>query len=148
MRTLYAAFKGTNNTSCQLVAALNRETLLLTNSFQGIERDIGGLCFPYDSVVMFGVDKTLTNGIKIEGCAEHNGETIYSTFDMNLLTHKCNEVKIPFHILFKPTKYLCNFAYWHMLRKVPNTIFMHIPSIRGMNPDFMKLLIASFRNLQ
>lgn len=148
MKTLYTAFKGVNNTSCQLVTAINRESLLLTNSFQGIERDIGDFCFHHDAVVMFGVDKSLANCIRIEGCAEHNGETICSTYDINFLVQKINEVKVSYHISYRPTRYLCNFAYWHMLHKVPNAIFIHIPSIGGMTPDFMKILIGLFRNLR
>ena len=40
MRILYVGFKGKNNTSFQLVSALDGERLFLTNSFSGIERDI------------------------------------------------------------------------------------------------------------
>lgn len=141
MKTLYTAFKGTNNTSCQLVSALKREALLLTNSFQGIERDISKLNDTYDSVIMLGADKTLSNCIRFESCAGHNGELVYSTFDMEPLTRKCNEMMIPYHISFTPAKYLCNYAYWYMLHNVSNAVFIHIPSIGEMNPDFMKLLI-------
>ncbi|MBR5540007.1 MAG: hypothetical protein IKU56_01330 [Clostridia bacterium] len=146
MKTLYTAFKGKNNTSYQLVAAINGESLLLTNSFQGIERDIVDLCSNYDAVVMFGVDKTLVNCIRIEGCAEHNGETICSSYDIKLFAQKIIRAKIPHNISYKPTKYFCNFAYWHMLHRVPNTVFIHIPSIGRMTPDFMKILIDLFRN--
>ncbi|MBR5515389.1 MAG: hypothetical protein IKU52_04225 [Clostridia bacterium] len=146
MKTLYTAFKGKNNTSYQLVTAINGESLLLTNSFQGIERDIADLCSNYDAVVMFGVDKTLVNCIRIEGCAEHNGETIYSIYDIKLIAQKGSQAKITHNISYNPTKYFCNFAYWHMLHKVPNTVFIHIPSIGGMTPDFMNLLIDFFRD--
>ena len=146
MKTLYTAFEGVNNISCQLVTAINKESLFLTNSFQGIERDIGDPCPDYDTVVMFGVDKALVNCIRIEGCADHNGETICSTYDIKLLEQKINQAKIPYNISYKPTKYLCNFAYWYMLHKISNTIFVHIPSIGRMTPDFMKILIEFFRN--
>ena len=146
MKTLYTAFKGANNTACQLVAAINKESLFLTNSFQGIKRDIGDTCSNYDTVVMFGVDKTLADCIRIEGCAEYNGETLCSTYDIKLLARKIDQAGIEYNISYKPTKYLCNFAYWHMLHKISNTIFIHIPSIGRMTPDFMKILIDLFRN--
>lgn len=141
MKTLYTAFKGKNNTSFQLASTSKGDCLLLTNSFQGIKRDISKLNSPYDVVIMLGVDKTLTDCIRFEGCAEYNGELIYSTLNLESITHKCDEMMIPYHISFKPTQYLCNAAYWHMLHKVSNTIFIHIPSTKGMNPTLMNLLI-------
>lgn len=144
MKTLYTAFKGINNTSCQLVKALKSEYLLLTNSFPGLEHDISGINETYDAVIMFGVDKSLTNSIRIEGCAKYNGEIIHSSFNMGSITHNCDEIMIPYRVSLSPTKYLCNAAYWHMLRKFSNTVFIHIPSLGGMEPDFMKSLIDLF----
>lgn len=141
MRTLYTAFKGKNNTSYQLVTALNKPFMLLTNSFQGVERDIENINEHYDAIIMIGVDKDLKSSIRFEKCAEYNGEMQHTDFDIDTLTQKCDTMSIPYHISDKPTKYLCNAAYWHMLRKFPNTIFIHIPSIGKMNPEFMKSLI-------
>lgn len=141
MRTLYTAFKGAKNTSYQLVTALNKPFVLLTNSFQGVERDIAKINEHYDVITMVGIDKSLKNCIRFEKCAQYNGETLHSDFNTNALTEKCDEMVIPYHISLEPTKYLCNAAYWHMLRKYPNTIFMHIPSIGKMNTKFMQSLI-------
>jgi len=38
--TLFVAFKGTGNSSHQLVSGLNGDKLFLTNSFSGLKRDI------------------------------------------------------------------------------------------------------------
>ena len=141
MRTLYTAFKGENNTSYQLVTALNKPFVLLTNSFQGVERDIVKIKEHFDAIIMIGIDKSLKNCIRFEKNAKYNGEMLHSDFNTNALTEKCDEMEIPYHISFRPTEYLCNAAYWHMLRKYPNTIFIHIPSIGKMNTKFMQSLI-------
>lgn len=86
MKTLYTGFKGTNNASFRLVSALNSPVFLLTNSFQGIERDISMLDGKYDSVIMTGIAPTLTNSIRFESCAEYYGEKLYSAFPVDLLT--------------------------------------------------------------
>ena len=66
MKILYTAFKGKNNTSYQVASRLNGTVLFLTNSFQGLERDINTVANIYDVVYMLGVDKSLKNKIKIE----------------------------------------------------------------------------------
>lgn len=141
MKTLYTGFKGMNNASSQLVSALNGSVVLLTNSFQGIERDIAMLDEKYDSVIMTGIDPTLTSSIRLENCAEYYGEKLYSAFPVGLLTARCDEMKISYHLSSQPTKYLCNAAYWHMLRKNQSTIFIHIPSIKRMDSVFMNSLV-------
>ena len=45
----------------------------------------------------------------------------------------------------KPTAYLCNAAYYHMLKKNRNTVFIHIPSIKGMNDVLMNQLLRLFQ---
>ena len=40
MSNLYTAFKGFHNTSFQLVSQLCGDKLFLTNSFQGLEKEI------------------------------------------------------------------------------------------------------------
>lgn len=140
MKTLYTAFKGKNNPSCQLVSLLQRDTLLLTNSFQGLERDIFAMAGEYERVIMLGVDKHLKNAIRLETCAEYRGERVCSAFCMKALTNKCDELAILYQVSNQPTAYLCNAAYWHMLKKVQNTAFVHIPSAKGMSEGLMERL--------
>ena len=82
MRKLYTAFKGTHNTSFHLVSKLSGESLFLTNSFQGLEKDILSISAEYDVVYMFGVDKNLNNNIRIETRANYNGESVNTSFDI------------------------------------------------------------------
>ena len=132
MKILYTAFKGKSNTSYQIASCLNGEVLFLTNSFQGLERDINTADGNYDVVYMLGVDKSLKDKIKIETCAEYNGERIFTAFNIPELKKRITN-KMSYSISDCPTKYLCNAAFYHMLKKNKNTIFIHIPSIFGMN---------------
>ena len=144
MKVLYTAFKGIYNTSFQLVSRLEQESVFLTNSFQGLKKDLSVVNAQFDTVIMFGVDKKLTNHIRIETCAEYNDEFICTSFNIDALERECKKALIAYSISNKPTGYLCNAAYYHMLKKIPNTVFIHIPSIKWMNDEMMKKLICLF----
>ena len=143
MEILYTAFKGKNNTSYQVASRLNGTVLFLTNSFQGLEKDIATVVNDYDVVYMLGCNKSLNNKIKIETCAEYYGERIFTEFDISELKKRIDN-KLSYSISYSPTKYLCNAAFYHMLKKNKNTVFIHIPSISGMNncliEDIIELL--------
>lgn len=72
MKILYTCFKGKNNASFQLVSEIYGDKLYLTNSFDGLKRDIANQSEEYDFVIMFGIDKNLKNRIRIERVAEYN----------------------------------------------------------------------------
>ena len=147
MKILYTAFKGTHNTSFQLVDQTGAHYVLLTNSFQGLKKDISSIGSDYDAVYMFGVDKHLTGKIRIELCAKNNLETVTTDFDLSQLEVQLKAKEISCTVSNQPTSYLCNAAYCHMLKKNPNTVFIHIPSLRGMTTEMMQKLIAIFRNV-
>ena len=142
MKILYTAFKGKNNTSFQLVSQFNVECLFLTNSFQGLEKEIVSLSEHFDMVVMFGADNSLRNQIRIEKCAVQDSDAVVSKFHIEDLEHKCKQNHIDYAVSEKPTGYLCNAAYYHMLKKVPKTVFIHIPSIKWMNAELMRKLMC------
>ena len=144
MKTLYTAFKGKNNISFQLVSQLSGNSLLLTNSFAGLEKDISSFDCGFDTVYMFGIDKTLVDKIRIDLCARYNGEHISTEFDLLPLERKLNESNVSYSVSAKPTRYLCNAAYYHMLKKNPNAVFIHIPSLKGMNDALMSKLTEIF----
>lgn len=141
MRILYSAFKGTHNTSFQLVNQLIGDRLFLTNSFQGLQKDISTIELEYDAIFMFGVDKNLNNEIRIETCAKYSDEKICSSYDILTLENKIKNLEISYTISNRPTAYLCNAAYYHILKKNLNTVFIHIPSLKGMNDGLMKQLL-------
>ena len=144
MSNLYTAFKGLHNTSFQLVDQINGDRLFLTNSFQGLEKEILSLGTDYDAIYMFGIDKNLRNGIRIETCANYNGEFVTTSFDIVTLEKVIKDLGISYIISNKPTAYLCNAAYYHMLKKNRNTVFIHIPSIKGMNDVLINQLLRLF----
>ena len=72
MKSLFTAFKGVHNTSFQLVDQTAANYSLLTNSFQGLEKDISFISSDYSIVYMFGVDKELIDKVRIEKCAKYN----------------------------------------------------------------------------
>ena len=141
MSNLYTSFKGFHNTSFQLVSQLCGDKLFLTNSFQRLEKEILSLGTDYDAIYMFGIDKNLRNGIRIETCANYNGELLETSFDIVTLEKVIKDLGISYIISNKPTAYLCNAAYYHMLKRNQNTVFIHIPSIKGMNPSLMNKLL-------
>ena len=144
MSNLYTAFKGFHNTSFQLVDQINGDRLFLTNSFQRLEKEILSLGTDYDAIYMFGIDKNLRNGIRIETCANYNGELVNTSFDIVTLEKVIKDLGISYIISNKPTAYLCNAAYYHMLKKNRNTVFIHIPSIKGMNDVLINQLLRLF----
>lgn len=140
MKILFTAFNGIYNTSFQLVDQLNTRPLLLTNSYNGLKNDILSANCDRDAILMFGADKALADEARIETCANFNGETIYTDFNISILQENLMNAEIPYTVSQQPTHYLCNAAYYHMLKKNPNAVFIHIPSIRGMSEGFMKKL--------
>ena len=56
-------------------------------------------------------------------------------------------VGVSYIISDKPSHYLCSAAYYHMIKKNPNTVFVHIPSLKGMNIDLMNKLIKTFNDI-
>ena len=140
MKILYTAFKWIHNTSLQLVSGVEKEALYLTNSFSGLHKDISSVNGDYDAVIMFGVDKNLSNQIRLEACAEYHGDLLCTDFNIAEFGRKCTEKLIPYSLSHHPTAYLCNAAYYHMLKKIPNTVFVHIPSEKGMSERFMQKL--------
>ena len=147
MKILFTAFKGVHNTSFQLVDQTAANYILLTNSFQGLEKDISFISSDYSIVYMFGVDKELIDKVRIEKYAKYNAETVCTDFDIHYLETMLRSVGVSYSISDKPTRYLCNAAYYHMLKKNPNTVFIHIPSLKGMSIELMSKLIKIFNDI-
>ena len=144
MRILYVGFKGKSNTSFQLVSALDGERLFLTNSFDGVERDIEAMKPVYDAVIMFGLDKNLVDSVRIEKKAEFQGNAMSTECAVDQIAEVFNHNKINCVISERPTHYLCNDAYYRMLQKVNGkAIFIHIPGCRHMTDELMEGIIRS-----
>lgn len=146
MSTLFIGFKGSHNPSCQLVTALPGDKLLLTNSIPGLTRDIADIPKTYDTVYLFGIDKTLKNTIRIETCAQAEDHILVTALDPVSLQTVLTYCGLPAIISHTPTHYLCNEAYYQLLQKFhANALLIHIPGLRHMTGETMQKLILAFR---
>lgn len=144
-KILLIGFKGKNNSSGMLAEQLSSEHKLLTNSFAGLKKDIDSISTDYESVLMFGVDKDLTSTVRIEKCAEINGEKIESVLKPEEVAESLRKARMNPYISEIPTAYLCNEAYWHVLRKFSGkAVFIHIPTIKHMNESFIENMKLAF----
>ncbi len=129
--TLFIGFKGKNNSSSILVQSIAKNYCLLTNSFNGLKKDIDYIDGDYDFILMFGVDKKLESSLRIESVAEKNGVRYFSTLDLGNISECLNDVGVDNLISATPTHYLCNEAYWYILKKFNGkAAFIHIPTIK------------------
>lgn len=81
-KVLLTGFKGKNNSSSILVQSISENYRLLTNSFEGLKKDIEEIDEGFDFLIMFGCDKNLKDSVRIERFAEKNGEKIASALDL------------------------------------------------------------------
>ena len=144
-RELHIGFKGKNNASCILVKSISANSYLLTNSFDGLKRDIDSLSCSYDSVMLWGIDKNLTDTVRIERVAEKNTKYC-SVLNLEKISAQLEAVGISNYLSDKPTHYLCNAAYWYLLRKFNGkAVLIHIPSIKNLNGRFIDGIKHIFR---
>lgn len=134
MKVLYTGFKGRNNSSNQLLSEISGEKLFLTNSFDGLKRDIMNISDTFDLVIMFGLDTNLKDTVRIECVVEYEGRIETTKADYTALCRCLEENDIHCIVSEMPTKYLCNAAYYHMLHKTDGkAVFIHIPSLKNMS---------------
>lgn len=136
MDKAFIGFKGKNNASCLLVQELTDTGYFLTNSFEGLKRDIELIPIDPKTVYMFGIDKHLNHEVRIEKSAVKDGRKRYSALDLPQIADKFKAVELNCSIVNEPTHSLCNEAYWLALEKFcGNVVFIHIPSIKNFNPE-------------
>lgn len=98
----------------------------------------------YDLVVLFGVDKNLTDMVRIERVAEKDTKH-YSTLNLENISTQLETVGISNYLSDKPTHYLCNATYWYLLRKFNGkAVLIHIPSIKNISEHLMEGLKMVF----
>lgn len=148
-KILFTAFKGKNNTSYQLVSQLPGEHLYLTNSFTGLEEDIKNYSNEFDIAIMFGIDKSLQDCVRLEKSANDGKELLNTSLDIDGLEIIFKENDVNCYISEKPTNYLCNTAYFHMLKKMSgNVVLIHIPSLRNMTKKLEQKMVNIMKNLK
>lgn len=144
METLYTGFKGANNSSHILVSQINGEKLFLTNSYSGLRKDIDNLNKNYNRVYMFGLDKSLRNSVRIEACAQKDGSILRSAMELKNIEERFIIRGLKCWISENPTWYLCDEAYFYMLKKYnQNAVFIHVPSARYLSNEFVEAIISA-----
>lgn len=144
-KVLFVGFKGKNNASGKLAAVISSEHLLLTNSFEGLKKDIDLAGEEYDRVILFGVDKTLTSSVRIEKSAAKDDKKRNSKLDLSDLIGSITAVEIEAEISDDPKNSFCNDAYWHALTKYAGrAVFIHIPTIKYADEMFLDKLKRVF----
>lgn len=142
-KCLLTAFKGKGNSSFQLVDPIQTEKLYLTNSFQGVGRDVASVEDEFQKIVMFGLDKKLKNAIRFEKTAEKDGDLAVTSADLHEYVALAQERHIGYTVSETPTQYLCNEAYYRMMQKVRcPVLFIHIPTMKNMTGDFFEKLVS------
>ena len=137
-KVLLTGFKGKNNSSSILVQSISENYRLLTNSFEGLKKDIEEIDEGFDFLIMLGCDKNLKDSVRIERFAEKNGEKIASGCDLKNISTRLEKAGIKNCISDTPNHYLCNESYWHALQKFNGkAVFIHIPTIKNLNDDFI-----------
>ena len=143
-KKLYIGFKGKNNASSVLVKSISKDSYLLTNSFEGLKKDIELLDEIYDCIIFFGIDKQLKDTVRIEQVAEKDN-IVHSSMDLESISVCLNSVGISNYISNNPTHYLCNEAYWYLLHKFKgNVVLIHIPSIKNIDETFIDKIKRAF----
>lgn len=138
MDTIYIGFKGERNSSFQAVSRFSGDKLFLTNSIAGLTREIKALDNQYTVAVLFGLDKRIRSGVRIESCAVKNGGFVFSALDITSVAEKLRRNGVESVIGKSPFPSLCNEAYWLALEKYGgNAVFFHLPSIRRMTEKMM-----------
>ena len=135
---LLIGFKGKNNFSGLLVKERGRDYCLLTNSFGGLKKDIDSIDSAYDCVLLFGVDKNLDGAVKVERTAEKDGVRRFSALDPDRLAEGFRKAGLEATVSETPTAYLCNEAYWYLLRKFGGrAVLVHIPTMKNADESFV-----------
>ena len=138
---LYIGFRGRNNSSEIFVRSLSASYILLTNSYEGLKRDIDKLGEDYDEVYLFGADKSLSDSFRIERYAEKDGRQLASVLDLDETKQRLSVSGIRSTISENATHYLCNEAYWHLLEKYRGrAVLIHIPTIKHIY-DMLPLVL-------
>lgn len=149
MKVLITAFYGKYNASNMLVDIIDLEVdkLILTNSFVKLEQQLNSILLEeYDLILMFGINKFLKDEIRLEQTAKLDN-IINTCLDINYISKLCNGF-IKTSINNVPTRYLCNSAYYHALKRNKKTLFIHIPGFSKIsNINLLVNIVKELTNL-
>ena len=83
--------------------------------------------------------------------ASLDDKTVSSQLDLEGLTNSLNNAGISAVISDKPTAYLCNAAYYHILNSFSGrAVFIHVPPLRCVDDSFVQIMkagLSSYRSI-
>lgn len=145
MKILFTGFKGKGNSSNKIVSSLEGNKLFLTNSYDGLTRDINQLTEKYDGIIMFGLDSKLHDCIRIEDSALSHDGRITSNLLVLELCQILNTKGLRSIVGKEQGDCLCNEAYLCMLQKYDyRAVFIHVPSFKYITESFLGQLKEGF----
>ena len=140
MKILFTGFNGFNNTSKVIIDKINNDKLLFNNSYKEIDNQlVNSNVEEYDLIIMLGLRSNLKKSIRVEINSMLNDELLATNLNYCNVKRYFNDNGISCIVNDKPTNYLCNYAYYKVLQKNKNTIFIHVPKLKNIK-DLDKLI--------
>lgn len=140
MKILFTGFNGFNNTSKVIIDKINNDKLLFNNSYKEIDNQlVNSNVEEYDLIIMLGLKSNLKRSIRLEVNSLLNDELVTTNISYCNVKKYFNDNGISCIVNDKPTNYLCNYAYYKVLQKNKNTIFIHVPKLKNIK-DLDKLI--------
>ena len=140
MKILFTGFNGFNNTSKVIIDKINNDKLLFNNSYKEIDNQlVNSNVEDYELIIMLGLRSNLKRSIRLEVNSFLNDELVTTNISYCNVKKYFNDNGISCIVNDKPTNYLCNYAYYKVLQKNKNTIFIHVPKLKNIK-DLDKLI--------
>ena len=140
MKILFTCFNGFNNTSKVIIDKINNDKLLFNNSYKEIDNQLVNINVEdYELIIMLGLRNNLKRSIRLEVNSLLNDELVTTNISYCNVKKYFNDNGISCIVNDKPTNYLCNYAYYKVLQKNKNTIFIHVPKLKNIK-DLDKLI--------
>lgn len=146
MKVLFTGFKGYNNPSNviinKIIGKISNDTLLFNNSYNQIDKQLDKINIEgYNLILMLGLINNLKKSIRIEANAYLDKELLTTNINYDELGEYFIYNGVKCLINHKPTNYLCNYAYYKVLKRNKNAIFIHLPKLN--NIDQLTKLISN-----
>lgn len=144
MKVLFTGFKGYNNSSNVVVKKITdkigTDILLFNNSYEKIDKQLTKINIEdYDFILMLGLRNNLRKSIRLEVNSYLDNELLTTNISYEKIIKYFTDNRVNCLINFEATNYLCNYAYYKILKRNKNTIFIHLPSLTNIK-DLDKLI--------
>lgn len=145
MKILFTGFNGFNNTSKVIIDKINNDKLLFNNSYKEIDNQLVDINVEdYELIIMLGLRSNLKRSIRLEVNSLLNDELVTTNLNYCNVKKYFNDNGISCIVSDKPTNYLCNYAYYNVLKRNKNAIFIHVPKLKNIkNLDKLINLISN-----